>query len=311
MVFWQMKGDTKGKLNSLIKGKVSFNVPMAKYTSIGVGGNADALAFPQDEEELRVLLQFAKANAIPFFVLGKGTNVIVRDGGLRGIAISLCRGFRRVRIISRHDQEVLVSAEAGVNLKHLVRFARERKLTGLEAFTGIPGTVGGALAMNAGAFGSEMKDVVKSIAVMEAKGRVMVKQRKEMKFSYRNLILPKGSIILRCIMAVKEAKGEEIAAKVKRFQSLRVQSQPWDMPTAGSIFKNPEGLSAGQLIDELGLKGHRIGDARISEIHANFIVNEGEATAAEVLALMAFIRDRVYEKRGIRLTSEVHIIGEE
>lgn len=311
MVFWQMKGDTKGKLNSLIKGKVFFDVPMAKYTSMGVGGNADALAFPQDEKELRVLLQFAKANAIPCFVLGKGTNVIVRDGGIRGIAISLCRGFRRVRIISRQDQEVLVSAEAGSTLKHLVRFARERKLTGLEAFTGIPGTVGGALAMNAGAFGTEMKDVVKSIAVMEAKGRIMVKQRKEMKFSYRNLILPKGSIILRCIMAVKEAKGEEIVSKVKRFQSLRVQSQPWDMPTAGSIFKNPEGLSAGQLIDELGLKGHRIGDARISEIHANFIVNEGEATAAEVLALMAFIRDRVYEKRGIRLTSEVQIIGEE
>jgi UDP-N-acetylmuramate dehydrogenase len=305
-----MKGDTKGELKSLVKGKVSFDVPMAKHTSLGVGGRADALAFPQDEEDLRDILQFAKERAIPYYVLGNGTNVIVRDRGLRGIVISLCRGFRRVRIIGQKDEEVLIDAEAGVNLKHIVRFTRERALTGLEAFTGIPGTVGGALAMNAGAFGSEMRDVVKSVAVMEGTGSVMVKEGKELKFTYRNLALSKGAIILRGILSVREAKGEKVTAKAEGFQRLRVQSQPWNMPTAGSIFKNPEGTPAGQLIDELGLKGHRIGNARVSEKHGNFIVNEGDATAAEVLALMAFIRDQVYEKRGIRLTPEVHIIGE-
>lgn len=306
----QMKGDIKEELKSLIKGKVSFDVPMAKHTSLGVGGRADALAFPQDEEDLTAILQFAKERALPHYILGRGTNVIVRDGGLRGIVINLCRGFSRVGITGREDEEILVSAEAGVNLKHLVRFTRERALTGLEAFTGIPGTVGGALAINAGAFGSEMKDVVRSVAVMEGTGSVAVKQREELRFSYRNLVLSKGAIILRGILAVREAKGEKVAAKAEGFQRLRVQSQPWNMPTAGSIFKNPEGTPAGQLIDELGLKGYRIGDARISEKHGNFIVNEGDATAADVLALMAFIRDEVHEKRGIRLTPEVHIIGE-
>ncbi len=214
-------------------------------------------------------------------------------------------------IIGRENEEVLVSTGAGGDLKSLVRFTRQENLTGLEAFTGIPGTVGGALAMNAGAFGSEMGDVVRSVAMMEETGGVMVRQRKELRFQYRNLILPKGSFILRSVLGLREAKGEKIAAKLKNVQRLRSRSQPWNVPTAGSIFKNPEGASAGQLIDELGLKGYRIGDARISEKHGNFIVNEGGATAAEVLALMAFIRDEVYEKRGILLIPEVHIIGEE
>jgi UDP-N-acetylmuramate dehydrogenase len=283
---------------------------MAKYTSLGVGGRADALVFPQDEEDLRDILQFAKERAIAYYILGNGTNLVVRDRGLRGIVISLCRGFRRVRIIGQKNKEVLIDAEAGVNLKNLVRFTRERNLTGLEAFTGIPGTVGGALAMNAGAFGSEMRDVVKSVTVMEGTGSVMIKERRKLRFSYRNLVLSKGSIILRGILGVTEARGGEIVAKLEDFQRLRFQSQPWNMPTAGSIFKNLKATPAGQLIDELGLKGHRIGNARVSEKHGNFIVNEGDATAAEVLALMAFIRDEVYEKRGIRLTPEVHIIGE-
>lgn len=297
-------------MKSLIKGKISFDVPMARHTSLRVGGSADVLAFPQDEEDLRVIIQFAKERAIPYYVLGRGTNVIVRDGGLRGIVISLCRGFREMSIIGRENEEVLVSAGAGGDLKSLVRFTRQKNLTGLEAFTGIPGTVGGALAMNAGAFDSEMGDVVRSVAMMEETGGVMVKQRRELRFEYRNLILPKGSFILRSVLGVREAEGEEIAAKLKNVQRLRSRSQPWNVPTAGSIFKNPEGAPAGQLIDELGLKGYRIGDARISEKHGNFIVNEGGATAADVLALMAFIRDEMYEKRGIRLIPEVHIIGE-
>jgi len=156
----------KGELKSLIKGRVSFDVSMAKHTSLRVGGSADVLAFPRDEHDLREILRFARERAIPYYILGKGTNVIVRDGGLRGIVISLCRGFRRMTILGRRDQEVLISAEAGGNLKNLVRFTRERSLSGLEPFIGIPGTVGGALAMNAGAFGSEMGDVVRSIAVM-------------------------------------------------------------------------------------------------------------------------------------------------
>ena len=305
-----MKRDTKGKLKSFIKGKILFDVPMAKHTSLGVGGSADALAFPQDEEDVREILQFAKQKAIPYYILGRGTNVIVRDKGLRGIVISLCRGFRSLRTIGRQDEEVRVSAEAGVNMKDLIRFTRERNLTGLEPFTGIPGTVGGALAMNAGAFSLEMRDVVRSVALMEATGSVVVKQREELRFDYRNLVFSKGSIILRGVLGIREGKGEEIAAKIDSFQRVRFQSQPWNVPTAGSIFKNPEGTPAGQLIDELGLKGYRIGNARVSEKHGNFIVNEGDATAAEILALMAFIRDEVYEKRGIRLAPEVHIIGE-
>jgi UDP-N-acetylmuramate dehydrogenase len=310
MAFGQMKDDIREEVKSLIKGKVSFDVPMARHTSLRVGGNADVLAFPQDEGDLRKILQFTKERAIPHYILGRGTNVIVKDGGLRGIVISLCRGFKDVTIIGREAEELLVSAGAGMNLKALVQFARKRNLTGLEPFTGIPGTVGGALAMNAGAFGAEMADVVRSVSMTDQTGSTTVMQRDELKFSYRNLALPKGSVILSVILGVREASGEEIAAKLKDVQRLRSQSQPWNVPTAGSIFRNPEGTAAGKLIDELGLKGYRIGDARISEKHANFIVNEGGATAAEVLALMAFVRDEVYEKRRIRLIPEVHIMGE-
>jgi UDP-N-acetylmuramate dehydrogenase len=303
-------GRIKGELKSLIKGRVSFDVSMAKHTSLRVGGSADVLAFPRDEQDLREILRFARGKAIPYYILGKGTNVIVKDAGLRGFVISLCRGFRRVTILGRRDHGVLISAEAGVSLKSLVQFTKERSLSGLEAFIGIPGTVGGALAMNAGAFGSEMSDVTRSITLMGPAGDVMLKQEQELRFDYRHLTLPEGSVILRGIVEVVEAKGEEIAAKLKQVQTLRAQSQPWNIPTAGSIFRNPEGLPAGQLIDELGLKGYRIGDARISEQHGNFIVNEGDATASEVLALMAFIRDQVYEKRGIRLALEVTIMGD-
>ncbi len=310
MAFGQMKGVAKREMKSLIKGRVSFDVPMAGHTSLRVGGNADVLAFPQDEGDLRKILQFAGERDIPYYILGRGTNVVVRDGGLRGIVISLCRGFKEMTIIGREGEELLVSAGAGANLKSLVQFTRERNLTGLEALSGIPGTVGGALAMNAGAFGSEMADVLRSVAMMDETGATTVKQREELKFSYRNLDLPKGSIILRGILGLRKASEGEIAAKLKDVQRLRSQSQPWNVPTAGSIFRNPEGTAAGKLIDELGLKGHRIGDARISEKHANFIVNEGGATAAEVLALMAFVRNEVYEKRGVQLIPEVHIIGE-
>ncbi len=306
-----MEDITKEKLKSLIKGDISFDVPMAEHTSLRVGGNADALAFPQDEEDLRELLLFARMSEIPYYVLGKGTNVIVRDKGLHGIVISLCRGFIGIRAMSRGGEEVLVSAEAGVDLRQLVRFTRDKNLAGLEAFIGIPGTVGGALAMNAGAFGSEMENVVKSVVMMQESGNVFLKEREDLRFQYRHLALPEGAIILRATLRLKEAKEEEIGAKIEGFQRLRSQSQPWKQPSAGSIFKNPEGTPAGKLIDELGLKGHRIGGARISEKHGNFIVNEGDATAEEVLALIAFMSDAVYEKRGVRLIPEVLIIGEE
>ena len=306
-----MEGITKEKLKSLIKGDISFDVPMAEHTSLRVGGNADALAFPRDEEDLRELLLFARMSDIPYYVLGKGTNVIVRDKGFHGIVISLRRGFKGIRAMSREAEEVLVSVEAGVDLRQLVRFTRKKNLAGLEAFVGIPGTVGGALAMNAGAFGSEIENVVKSVVLMKRSGSVVLKQREDLIFQYRHLALPEGAIILRATLELKEAHEEAIVAKIEGFQKLRSQSQPWKLPSAGSVFKNPEGTPAGKLIEELGLKGHRIGGARISEKHGNFIVNEGDATAEEVLALIAFISDAVYEMRGVRLIPEVLIVGEE
>jgi UDP-N-acetylmuramate dehydrogenase len=306
-----MEGAVKEILTSLAKGEICFDVPMARHTSLRVGGSADVLAFPRDEEDLRKLLRFARENDIPYYTFGKGTNVIVRDKGIRGMVISLCRGFKRVKVISREGKEVSVSAEAGGSLKRLVRFTMERNGAGLEAFAGIPGTVGGALVMNAGAFGSEMGNVVQSVALMDGTGNVVLKLREELEFHYRHLNLPEGSIILRATLGLKEANVEEIVAKIEDFQRLRSQSQPWKLPSAGSIFKNPEGTPAGKLIDELGLKGHRIGGARISEKHGNFIVTQGDATAGEVLALMAFMSDEVYEKRGLRLIPEVLIVGEE
>lgn len=289
----------------MIEGRVVFDAPMKRYTSLKVGGPAECLFFPKDVNELRKVIRHARRKRIPVFILGKGTNLIVRDGGIRGWVVSLTKGMRKIKM----DEEVL-EAEAGCSLQQLVRFSVQKELAGLEPFFGIPGTVGGGLAMNAGAWGAELKDVVQSVTLMKEDGEIVERPRSRLRFAYRDLVIPPSWIILKGRFSLKAGKKEEILERVKSFLETRKRTQPLDYPSAGSVFKNPEEGPAGKWIDETGLKGFRIGQAMVSDRHANFIINLGKTTAEEVLRLMEWVERRVYEEKGISLEREVKVVGE-
>jgi len=300
-----MRRDYKKEAQGLIKGRVLFDAPMRKYTSIKVGGPADCLLFPTNVEELRKAVRYAKRKNIPFFILGRGTNLIVKDKGIRGWVISLTQGMKKAQM-----EEDVVMAEAGLSLQRLVQFTILKGLTGLEPFFGIPGTVGGGLAMNAGAWGVELKDVLLSITMMKEDGEIAERPRSRLNFSYRRLALPSSWIILKGKFQLKKGNKEEIFERVKSYSEMRKRTQPLDYPSAGSIFKNPEEGPAGKWIEEVGLKGFRIGQAMVSDRHANFIINLGKATAEEVINLMEWMEKRIYEKRRISLEREVRVVGE-
>jgi UDP-N-acetylmuramate dehydrogenase len=300
-----MTRDYKKEAWGLIKGKVLFDAPMRQFTSIKVGGPADTLFFPKDVDELRKVVRHAWRRSIPYFILGKGTNLVVRDKGVRGWVISLNQGLKKVQM----DGEE-IEAEAGLSLQRLVQFSIQKELTGLEPFFGIPGTVGGGLAMNAGAWGVELKDVVSSISLMKEDGEVVEWPRRKLRFSYRRLNIPASWIILRGRFQLKKGRKEEILEKVKSYSEMRKRIQPLGYPSAGSIFKNPKEGPAGKWIEEVGLKGFRMGQAMVSDRHANFIINLGKATAEEVINLMELVERKAYEEKGISLEREVRVIGE-
>ncbi len=289
------------------KGKVLFNVPMSRYTSIRVGGPADVMAFPRDEADLRDIMVFATTKNFPLFVLGGGTNLVVRDGGIRGIVVNMTEGFEDIT----WSDETTVVVESGVGLAALVNRLKERSLGGLEFAAGIPGTVGGAVAMNAGAYGRDMSGVVEGVEVIDRKGKKGFIPAAELSFSYRKTSLPKDSIIVRVHMRFEKKDRSEIEEEIDRLRKRREDTGSVGYPSAGSIFRNPEGGYAGRLIEEAGLKGYRIGDAQISDVHANYIINRGEAKARDVLALMALARDRVFGLKGIVLEPEVRVVGED
>lgn len=300
-----MMRDYQKWASGLIKGKVLFDARMEQFTSIQLGGPAECLLFPKDVSELKKVVRFAGRKKIPFLILGKGTNLIVRDKGVRGWIINLTRGMKKIYM----DGEVVV-AEAGLPLQRLVQFSIQKELTGLEPFFGIPGTVGGGLAMNAGAWGAELKDVLLSMSLMKEGGEIIERPRSRLRFSYRGLALPPSWIILKGRFRLKKGKKVEILERVKSYSKMRQRKQPLDSPSAGSVFKNPEEGPAGKWIEEVGLKGFRIGQAMVSDRHANFIVNLGKAKAEEVIYLMEFIEKKVYEEKGISLEREVKVVGE-
>jgi UDP-N-acetylmuramate dehydrogenase len=238
-------------------------------------------------------------------ILGKGTNLIVRDKGVRGWVINLTQGMKKISM----DGEV-VEAEAGLPLQRLVQYSIRKGLTGLEPFSGIPGTVGGGLAMNAGAWGAELKDVLLSMTFMKGDGEIVERPRSRLRFSYRGLSLPPSWIILKGRFRLKKGKKEEILERVKSYSVMRKRRQPLNYPSAGSVFKNPKEGPAGKWIEEVGLKGFRIGQAMVSHRHANFIINLGKAKAEEVIHLMEFIEKKIYEEKGISLEREVKVVGE-
>lgn len=299
------------KLAEEIKGEILYSVPMSAYTSFGVGGPVDFLIFPTDLEELKKTLQWCRRQKVSYFILGNGSNLLVRDGGIRGAAISLARGFLGVAELERGEKDGRLQAGAAESLGRLVEFSREKSLTGMEWAVGIPGTVGGALFMNAGAFRSEMKDTLESLQVMDGEGKAIEMGREELHFSYRSLELKKGWIILGGKFRLKIGTGQVIRSKMDEFLKRRMAKQPLHLPSAGSVFKNPSRITAGQLIEEVGLKGTRLREAQISEKHANFIVNLGKAKARDILTLAEWAREKVFQEKGVKLEMEIQVIGED
>jgi UDP-N-acetylmuramate dehydrogenase len=284
---------------------------MSECTSFRVGGPVDYLGFPADLEALQKILKWCRQEKVAYFILGNGTNLLVKDGGIRGMAISLSRGFRGGTELERSPKGSLIFIEAGEPLGKLLEFSCERNLTGLEWAAGIPGTVGGALFMNAGAFGGEMKDGLQSLRLMDGEGNVLEKGREELSFSYRSLELKKGWVILGGTFKLKAGNGQAIRSKMEEFLQKRMAKQPLNLPSAGSVFKNPSRVAAGKLIEEVGLKGTRIRDAQISEKHANFIVNLGQARSRDILTLAEWVREKVFQEKGIRLEMEIQVVGED
>jgi len=280
--------------------------PLAKRTTLRVGGNADFYCEPATEDDLAHVLHICGVNWLPFVMLGRGSNLLIRDRGIRGMVICLANpGFSRVEITGYR-----MHCGAGAKLKQVATDAKRAQLTGLEFLEGIPGTVGGALRMNAGAMGGWTFDVVESVRYMDYCGHVYEQDAANIKVEYRSCPLLKENIALGAVLKAHPAAKEVVEKRMKNFSEKRWESQP-AAPSAGCIFKNPGTIPAGKLIDELGLKGLRVGGAVVSQEHGNFIINEGKATAKDVLELIELIRERVRRERGMELETEVEIIGEQ
>jgi UDP-N-acetylmuramate dehydrogenase len=286
--------------------RVEFDVSLARHTSLRIGGPADAIATPKDRAELAQILGICTEYALPTTVLGAGFNVLVCEGGIRGVVLRL----KKLRRIDREAAD-LISIEAGASHATITRYCIEHALGGLEFAAGIPGTLGGWLAMNAGIGVREMKDVVFNIDVMLRTGeRVLRIARDELDFRYRALEgLEPGSVIVAAQLQIGESERTKVQSEVDRLLAERQASQPIDIPSCGSVFRNPPTRFAGQLIEAAGLKGTREGAAEISSVHANFIVNHGGATASDVLRLIERARAKVVDETGIRLETEVHMLG--
>jgi UDP-N-acetylmuramate dehydrogenase len=279
---------------------------MSGNTTFKVGGKADLMVYPRDAEELGVLMDILKNEGLPFLTLGSGSNLLVSDEGIRGIVISLRDGFKSIEKVG----DVSIGCGAGVSLAALVDFAAGHGLSGIEFLSGIPGTLGGAVWMNAGAFGSEMKDVIDSVNLVDSYGDLKNIGINDLPFSYRKLDINPGWIVTGCSLVL--AKGDEsiIREKVRSYAMKRAESQPLGSATAGSVFKNPPGEYAGRLIEDAGMKGAQVGKAAVSEKHANFIENMGGASARDIFELMKKVAAKVFEFSGIRLEPEVRIVGE-
>jgi UDP-N-acetylmuramate dehydrogenase len=298
----------RAALEEALGDRVRFDVPMSRHTSLRVGGPAEALATPADRPELARVLQICAAERLPHILLGGGFNTLVLDGGLPGVVIQL-KGLRRLE----ERPGGLLRAEAGVSHATLTRFCCTRGLAGLEFGAGIPGSVGGWVAMNAGIGSREAEDVVSEIEVMSPCGRRRSHLKREaLRFRYRGLRgLAPGSVIVSALLAVALSEPGAVRAEVDRMMAARAETQPLNVPSCGSVFRNPPGDYAGRLIEAAGLKGEQVGGAQISPVHANFIANTGGATAADVLALIRRAQEAVEQSGGVRLVPEVKILGRE
>lgn len=295
------------KLININIGLVLENEPLSKHTTWKIGGPADALIYPKDQESLIKVIKLINSYQIKWKIIGRGSNILVLDAGFHGAIISLDNTyFQNITI-----EDKLITAGAGASLIRLANLAAKYGLTGLEFAGGIPGSVGGAVYMNAGAHGSDISKILVEANLITENGEIVQWKNNDFSFSYRTSSLQKNkAIIISSKFELEYGDRKMIAEDMANFKSRRRNTQPYNLPCTGSVFRNPEGDYAGRLIENLGLKGYQIGGAQVSNMHANFIVNAGDATAKDVLKLIDFLVKRVFEAYGITLVPEVEIVGE-
>ena len=294
------------RLRALGQDRVLENEPMSRHTTFRVGGAAEAVFLPASSEEVLLAISAAKECGVEYRVIGNGSNLLVKDGGLKGLTIILGEKYAEIRV-----EGARIAAQAGAMLSRVSSAACEAGLSGLEFASGIPGTLGGGCAMNAGAYGGQLSDVLVSAEVL-LEGEVKTLSRDELEMGYRTTLpLKKGGVVLSAVFELKEDDREAISVRMRDLNARRRDKQPLNMPSAGSTFKRPEGHFAGALIEGCGLKGFAIGGAQVSEKHAGFVVNTGDATAKDILNLMKHVQDTVLREKGVLLEPEVRILGED
>lgn len=294
----------KQEIKKITKGIILFDEPMSKHTSYGIGGPARAYVTPKNKEDLVSILKFSKDNNIPSYFIGSGSNLLVSDDGIDGIVITLGKSFNKLEINKNN-----VFAETGVMLGKMVKECTKRNLSGLESLIGVPGTLGGALIMNAGAFGGEISNYLEYVSVITMSGDEKKYQQKDIKFNYRNSSFSDNEILINANFKFLFSDQKTVSKNKIKASGGRKSSQPLRFRSAGSVFKNPSEGAAGYFIDKAGLKGTKSGDAEISNVHANFFVNHGSATAKDVVRLINIARKKVYNEFGVMLELEIKTLG--
>ena len=296
------------KLNNVIaKDSILLDEPMSRHTTFRVGGPADFFVTPKAKEEVRDVIRICKEAGMPYYIIGNGSNLLVSDAGYRGVIVQIYKEMNEVKV-----EGDLVKAQAGALLSGIAAKALGAELSGFEFASGIPGTIGGACVMNAGAYGGEMKDVLESVTVPTGEGKIIELDRNELELGYRtSVIAKKGYIVLGAVLKLERGDGEKIKTYMDELKEKRVTKQPLEYPSAGSTFKRPEGYFAGKLIEDAGLRGFQVGGAQVSEKHCGFVINRNHATAADIMELMRQVQIRVKENSGVDLEPEVKRLGDE
>ncbi|MDA8077656.1 MAG: UDP-N-acetylmuramate dehydrogenase [Nitrospiraceae bacterium] len=290
------------------RGDVKFGVSLKERTSLAIGGPCDVLAEPGEPVSLRNMLVVLEPMGIPFFTIGGGTNILVRDGGIDGVVISL-RNLSRIEVIREGNADAELFVEAGVGLQRLVNFCKEKGYAGIEGLAGIPGTVGGAISGNAGSYGCEMKDVVVSVAVMDSAARLDRQAASAMGFGYRRSGVRPGELVLSANIRLARDEPQAVSSRTEGFFNEKKKTQPLAERSAGCVFRNPANGPAGRLIDEAGCKGMRMGGVEVSGVHANFFINRGSGTAADYQHLMDEVVSVVHRRFGVVLEPEIRVVG--
>ena len=296
------------KLNNVIaKDSILIDEPMSRHTTFRVGGPTDFFVTPKAKEEVRDVIRICKEAGMPYYIIGNGSNLLVSDAGYRGVIVQIYKEMNEVKV-----EGDLVKAQAGALLSGIAAKALGAELSGFEFASGIPGTIGGACVMNAGAYGGEMKDVLESVTVLTGEGKIIELGRNELELGYRTSVIAKeGYIVLGAVLKLERGNGEKIKTYMDELKEKRVTKQPLEYPSAGSTFKRPEGYFAGKLIEDAGLRGFQVGGAQVSEKHCGFVINRDHATAADIMELMRQVQIRVKENSGVDLEPEVKRLGDE